>query len=140
MALNFGNIIDADGHILEPADTWERYIDPAFRDRALRIRKHDGREVLEIDGKPSRFFDVKTLTALGAMGKGTEEMRQMMEQPYPGNAPFGSMDPTERVALLDQEGIAKVILYPSLGLGVGMRSRRHRVVAGLRDGIQPMDL
>ncbi len=29
--------IDADGHILEPPDTWEKYIDPQFRDRAVRI-------------------------------------------------------------------------------------------------------
>ena len=56
MALDYGNIIDADGHILEPLDAWEKYIDPAYRDRALRIRRHDGREVLELDGKPSRFF------------------------------------------------------------------------------------
>src|ERR1700688_4366623 len=43
--------IDADGHILEPPDTWERYIDPEFRDRAIRIRKdRDGLEVLEIGG------------------------------------------------------------------------------------------
>ena len=27
--------VDADGHVLEPADTWERYIDPAFRDPSL---------------------------------------------------------------------------------------------------------
>ena len=116
MALDYGNIIDADGHILEPVDAWEKYIDPAYRDRALRIRRHDGREVLELDGKPSRFFDIRTLTGLGAMGKSSQEIAELMEQSYPGNAPFGSMDPKERVALLDQEGIAKAILYPSLGL------------------------
>ena len=116
MALDYGNIIDADGHILEPLDAWEQYIDPAYRDRALRIRRHDGREVLELDGKPSRFFDIRTLTGLGAMGKSSQEIAELMEQSYPGNAPFGSMDPKERVALLDREGIAKAILYPSLGL------------------------
>jgi predicted TIM-barrel fold metal-dependent hydrolase len=114
MGLSYNNIIDADGHILEPADTWERYIDPTFRDRALRISKRDGKDVLEIDGKP--FFDVKVLTMLGAMGKSTEELASMMEEPYPGSAPFGSMDPSERVEHLDAEGIAKAILYPSLGL------------------------
>lgn len=116
MALTYHNIIDADGHILEPVDTWEKYIEPAYRDRALRVRQHDGREVLELDGKPSRFFDIRTLAGLGAMGKNSQEMADMMEQSYPGTAPFGSMNPKERVALLDQEGIAKAILYPSLGL------------------------
>jgi predicted TIM-barrel fold metal-dependent hydrolase len=116
MALDFNNIIDADGHILEPADMWEKYIDPKFRDRALRIRKYDGKEVVEMDGNHSQFFDVKILTMLGAMGKSAEELAAMMEEPYPGSYPFGSMDPKDRMAQLDQEGIAKAILYPSLGL------------------------
>jgi hypothetical protein len=31
------NVVDADGHLLEPLDLWERYMDPAFR--APRIVK-----------------------------------------------------------------------------------------------------
>ena len=116
MALDFDNIVDADGHILEPADTWERYIEPKYRDRALRLATHQGREILEIAGKPSRFFDVRLLTALGAMGKDSSELSQLADASYPGSAPFGSMDPKERVALLDREGIHRAILYPSLGL------------------------
>ena len=34
-------VIDCDGHILEPADLWEKYIDPKYRDRAMRIRVGD---------------------------------------------------------------------------------------------------
>jgi hypothetical protein len=33
----FDGAVDADGHILEPPTLWEDYIDPQFRDRALRI-------------------------------------------------------------------------------------------------------
>ena len=29
--------VDADGHVLEPTDLWEEYIDPQYRDRALRF-------------------------------------------------------------------------------------------------------
>src|SRR5205814_1104346 len=29
-------VIDCDGHILEPPDLWETYLEPAYRDRALR--------------------------------------------------------------------------------------------------------
>jgi hypothetical protein len=65
----YDNIIDADGHILEPPDAWEKYIDPKFRDRALRVRVgSDGREYLEVDGRPSKFFNIKALTFLGGMG------------------------------------------------------------------------
>src|SRR5947207_15776681 len=44
------NVIDADGHILEPLDLWNHYIDPKFRDRAPRIVKGDnGKERLVIE-------------------------------------------------------------------------------------------
>ena len=33
-----------------------------------------------------------------------------------GEAPFGSMYPKERLARMDQEGLEKAIIYPSLGL------------------------
>src|SRR2546428_395791 len=47
------SVIDADGHVLEPADTWLKYLDPSFRDRAIRIaRDEQGYEVLLIDGQP----------------------------------------------------------------------------------------
>ncbi len=116
MQLPYENVIDADGHILEPPDLWERYIDPPLRDRAFRVRERDGREVIEMDGKPSRFFGFRVLNTLGAMGKASEELEGMMGGHYPDNAPFGSADPKERVELLDREGLAKAILYPSLGL------------------------
>ncbi len=35
-------VVDADGHILEPPDLWERYLEPQYRERAVRIRV-DGR-------------------------------------------------------------------------------------------------
>ena len=44
------NVIDADGHILEPLDLWDKYIDPKFRDRAPRIDKgENGKERLVIE-------------------------------------------------------------------------------------------
>jgi hypothetical protein len=52
----FGGGVDADGHILEPLDLWEEYIDPKFRDRALRVVPGDnGLDTMVIDGKPSEL-------------------------------------------------------------------------------------
>ena len=68
--LSYAGGIDADGHVLEPPDLWERYIDPAFRDRALRIRSDDqGLEYLEIGGVPSRLLRGGMLASLGAMDR-----------------------------------------------------------------------
>ncbi len=47
-------IIDADGHVIEPRGMWERYIDPAFRDRAPRVAKHPSGHVRTyVDGRPT---------------------------------------------------------------------------------------
>src|SRR5260370_26862052 len=44
------NVVDADGHILEPLDLWTNYMDPAFRDRAPRlIKAENGKERLVMD-------------------------------------------------------------------------------------------
>ena len=44
------NVIDADGHVLEPTTLWNDYMAPAFRDRAPRlILNNDGREMLLIE-------------------------------------------------------------------------------------------
>ena len=113
----YSGAIDADGHILEPPDTWERYIDAKFRDRAIRIVKdHDGLEVLEIGGRPSKYRRPGQLALSGAMGKSGEELLPSAHKTYVNQAPFGSMDPRERLALLDKDGLEKAIIYPTLGL------------------------
>ncbi len=49
-------VVDADSHILEPPDLWERYLEPKYRDRAMRIKTDQrGWEYLEIDGNVSRL-------------------------------------------------------------------------------------
>src|SRR3974390_640858 len=44
------NIIDSDGHILEPLTLWNDYMDPAFRDRAPKLGSDkDGKERLLVE-------------------------------------------------------------------------------------------
>ena len=45
------NVIDADGHILEPPDLWENYIDPKFREICPKVLvAENGGEILRIEG------------------------------------------------------------------------------------------
>jgi len=61
------NVIDADGHILEPVDMFDKYMDPGFRERAPRmIVDTDGRERLLIEGKV--LGSKKGLGLLGGIG------------------------------------------------------------------------
>ena len=51
------NAIDADGHILEPLDLWDTYIDPTFRERRPRFVIDDnGKERLSVEGKAAEAF------------------------------------------------------------------------------------
>jgi hypothetical protein len=46
------NVIDSDGHILEPLEIWDNYLESTYRQRAPRLFVDtDGRERLNVDGK-----------------------------------------------------------------------------------------
>jgi hypothetical protein len=45
------NVIDSDGHVLEPPGFWIEYLDPKYRDRAPELFVDtDGKERLRIEG------------------------------------------------------------------------------------------
>ncbi len=118
-SLPMSGAVDADGHILEAPDLWEKYLEPKYRDRAVRIRKDDdGLEYLEVNGGPSKMVRRGAPSTLGVMDKlgGFEFEREPTGSGYVDNASFGSMDPTERIQRLDIENIERVFLYPTVGL------------------------
>lgn len=107
--------IDADGHILEPPDLWENYLEDKYKARALRIQVDDeGYEYLEIDQRPSTRSRKGSLGLLGAMG--AEDMKPAPDRRYADNMPFGSCDSTERLEMMEQENLEIVLLYPTIGL------------------------
>jgi predicted TIM-barrel fold metal-dependent hydrolase len=139
-------LIDADGHILEPPDLFERYLEGRYRERATRLRTGaDGFEFLEIDGKPSELTSSALLHGLGGMKK-LREMGEKIgafndgrrkalyekakekaavfsslgtgrpEDTYLAGCAPGAMDLKERLEILNAEGMAKSVLYPTLGL------------------------
>jgi uncharacterized protein len=116
--LGLPGAVDADGHILEPPDLWETYLEPRYRDRALRIGIDDhGLEELVIGGRRSSMSRSGFPSTLGSMGAPDLKAIQLdPDRTYLGEAPHGSMDPTERLELLDAEGIDAVVLYTTIGL------------------------
>ena len=114
--LKFTGAVDADGHILEDAGLWDRYIEPKYKSRAIRVRLDDkGLEYLEIAGRPSKIFSGGRLGGLSAMG--TTRNDEWENRPtYGGMAPFGAMDAKERLTRIEAEGLAAAFLYPTLSL------------------------
>jgi len=114
---SYEGVIDADGHINEPHDLWEKYLEPQFRDRAIRFGlDSDGRERLHIAGKPSRYFNADILARGRSMGFSFEERDELTRALYKDSAPFGGNDPQERLQLLDYEGLEKAFIYPTISL------------------------
>jgi predicted TIM-barrel fold metal-dependent hydrolase len=101
------NVVDADGHILEPLDLWSNYIDPAYRDRAPRLVKGE-------NGKERLVVDEHMIGAVGAR-QGVVAADTME---YKDGKP-GGFDPHKRIPDMDADGIDAAFLYPSLGLFSG---------------------
>lgn len=68
------NVVDADGHILEPLDLWDNYIDPEFRERRPRfVTDENGKERLSVEERlgplsPEAKHQVLAGGALGFYG------------------------------------------------------------------------
>jgi predicted TIM-barrel fold metal-dependent hydrolase len=111
------NVVDADGHILEPLDLWDKYIDPKFRDRAPRIVKADnGKQCLVMDehvvGNNNRGIG-----SIGGVGA-RQGIVASDTMEYKDGKP-GGFDPHARMPDMDADGIDAAFLYPSLGLFSG---------------------
>jgi predicted TIM-barrel fold metal-dependent hydrolase len=116
--LKFPGAVDADGHILEAADLWEKYCDPKYRATAIRMKVDDqGLDYLEIGGRPSRVNRGGAFTGAGLMGQVTREKGQFNPRLHYGEeCLLGAMDATRRLQRLDLEGLDAAIIYPTLGL------------------------
>ena len=116
--LSFDGAVDADGHILEPPDLWETYLEPAVprpgaAHRARRGRPRGARDRRRaLEDEPPRL-------PVDARRDGRPRPARDAARPgahLPARGAFGSMDPDERLKVLDAEGIDAAVLYTTVGL------------------------
>jgi predicted TIM-barrel fold metal-dependent hydrolase len=113
--LPLAGAVDGDGHILEPADLWESYLEPKYRDRAIRVRVDDeGLEFFEFDGQPSITHSRGRPATMGAMGNANIKPGPGVR--YSETMAYGACDPVARLDLLDRENLERAVLFPSVGL------------------------
>ena len=115
------HVIDADGHICEPPDLWERYIEPKYREGCPKlITREGGEEILRIEGdyaiSLSRGKQKVSFGGVGAIG--ARDGKVSSKIPY-AEGRKGGFDPHARIPDMDAEGIDAAFLYPSLGLFMG---------------------
>ena len=97
--------IDGDGHFIEPLDVFERYTDPAFRERTMCMRQDaEGTKRLLVDGKPMQAINVDELLA-AVVGYGKKEVGKDLStfDRYLGYSDAWQ-DMGKRVTYLDEEG------------------------------------
>ena len=115
------NVIDADGHILEPPDLWEQYIDPKYREGCPKlVTMADGLEIFRVEHDDA--IDLghgKKRISFGAVGAyGSRDGKVSARIPYTEGRK-GGFDPHARIPDMDAEGVDAAFLYPSLGLFLG---------------------
>ena len=105
-------VVDADSHVMEPADLWERYLEPKYRDRAIRIVETDGVEQLVMGGQ------VVLAGTLAGLGGAHVDRTQLFSgtMKYGDGCPPASYDPAARSALYDEWGVSAGVVFPTIGI------------------------
>ncbi len=109
-------IIDADGHVFEPFAMWPERLPAEFHDRMWRrVRDDQGREQVLFYGRPTNMeWTVGTLCTPG----GLSAQMGALDLDLDTDVDRGVDDPARRVALMDEQGIAVSVLFPTMTLGL----------------------
>ena len=107
MAKNGFRMIDAEMHVMEPVDLWERYIDAEFKARAPRRLSE-------------RRWDIRTMVegqVMAAMPHGDWPALSDVEEKTLGDRYAEEIardfDPASQVRAMDKEGLDLAILFPT---------------------------
>ena len=116
--LGFG-IFDADNHYYEPRDAFTRYLEPRFKERAVRVETDaSGKDTIFVAGVKHHFtpptFDLvpppgRLAEMLRAQGEGTAaSFLAPIEPAY--------QDRAARLAVMDEQGVECALLFPTFGV------------------------
>jgi len=123
--LGFG-IWDGDNHYYEPRDAFTRYIEPRYREGAVRVVETDGKPQIWIGGREFHFLDDtfasfdKTVRP-GSLrdflkSLGSERLVEPETIEIPMDPAFQRRE--ERLARMDEQGVEAAFLFPTLGVCV----------------------
>jgi predicted TIM-barrel fold metal-dependent hydrolase len=116
-------VFDADNHYYEALDAFTRHLDPALGPRVFEWVEIDGRRYPSLGGRISRavtnptFNPIAPAGALVAYFRGNPDgrpMHELMGTPEPIRPEY--RDRGARLATMDAQGLARVWLFPTLGM------------------------
>jgi uncharacterized protein len=107
-------IIDADGHVMEPFSMWQERLPEQYREVAWQRRSVDGVETVTFYGHPTGFeWSIGSLCTPGGLSTGGRLDIDIDTEVDPG-----VHDPHRRLELMDAQGIALSVLFPTMTLGL----------------------
>ena len=117
--------VDADQHYYEKIDSCTRHLDPRFKDRGVQIVEQGTHKLLLAGGRLFRFIPNPTFNPVivpgcldpmfrGQVPEGVDPRSLTRVEPI--HAEY--QDPAARLAVLDDQGIDRALLFPTLGCGV----------------------
>jgi len=111
-------VVDADSHVFEPAAIWETYLDPAYRvpaRSAFYYHEDEFAAGVILNGRPASLMHSGRLnrSAIWRPGMTPEQIGSLdPNTPHPINP--GATNARARIADMDQMGVDKAILLPTL--------------------------
>ena len=119
-------LFDADNHYYEAEDAFIRYVDPKLHKRCMQWAMLDGRKRLLVGGRVNRFIPNPTFDPVARPGcldefyrahkAGSDNLSEMFGELDPINPAYRNRD--ERLKIMDTQGIEKVFMFPTLGVGM----------------------
>lgn len=108
--------VDADGHVCEPVDLWQKYLEPKYRSRAVRLEETPQGEGLFIDDQRCIELLSGKYALFSGVGHPIEKQVRAGRYLHPEITHPGAYEPRARLEVMDQQGIDIAFLYPTLGL------------------------
>ena len=114
---------DADNHYYEALDAFTRHLDPALGPRTVQWATIEGRQYHVLGGKVSRAVTNATFDPISKPGCLSEYFRgnpnhvnplELIRDHEPIRPEY--RDPTARLRVLDDQGLAGCFLFPTLGM------------------------
>lgn len=114
MGANRPVVIDCDSHVMEPGDLWERYLEPRYRDRAIKVVHADGTDQLVADDQVILPMGLAGLG--GANIEPRSRLRTDVSLRYVDGCPPASYEPRARARMLDEWRVDRGVLFPTIGI------------------------
>ena len=119
------SLIDADSHYYEPRDFITRYIEPAYRDRAIHVRRsEEGFDQIMFGAEPLTFLTHHNDFDRAARPGGLRDQSRALQASGHFEKGDGFAVPVDaawqradaRLARMDEQGVEATLLFPSRGV------------------------